>query len=164
MLADQIRELSADEIAERLTVLSASMIGMKQRHKREMAALMVERDLIDDELQARYGDLIKHAASQKPEPCGTVKVPLNNYMLKAEIPKKVSWNADALYPVAQKVLPDEFRALFGAGISVLETGYRRVSDDDLKAMLDDARTVTYGDPTITLEMLQASDFDDEDMI
>ena len=67
---------------------------------------------------------------------------------KASISKTVSWDNGRLQSIARQFPYEQVEMLFDIKFSVPEAKYKALTDPELKAKLDEARTVKYGELSI----------------
>lgn len=125
--------------------------------EREKALLSAKFNVgaVVEEISRRLGDSCKAAFDQAEKVHGTVNLPLQNGLTaKCEITKKVEWDSDKLMDVAKTMPWDRVVKLFKIAFSVPEKIYDGIDavDPELRKKLDEARTVKYGAPKITLMM------------
>lgn len=68
---------------------------------------------------------------------------------KASIGKTVSWDGKILQGIARGMEWEQAQNLFDIKFSIKEAKYAALFDPELKAKIDDARTVKYGDLSIS---------------
>ena len=104
-------------------------------------------------LVARYGESAKQALAQLDKTHGTTTLPLQDgFAVKAEVKQTVKWDSAKLQEIAQILPWERVIALFKIGFSMPETIYKGVAalSPELRAKIDEARTTSIGEPSITL--------------
>jgi hypothetical protein len=108
---------------------------------------------VQAELERRLGASAKAAYDQAGKEHGTLSLPLQGgLMAKLDVTKKVEWDSEKLLKLAQTMPWERVTAMFKIVFAVSETTYKGIAvlDGDLKAKIDDARTVKFGQPKIVL--------------
>lgn len=130
--------------------------------KANAADMKAEAKLIDEELQARFGEFAVQCFEEDGKQHGqlTVFLPAEpKFSLKAEISKKVVWDSGMLEGIiteqmnAGKLTWPQVQRLCKIEFSISEKVYSALeaTNPELKKAVDDARTVIYGDaPKLTL--------------
>lgn len=81
---------------------------------------------------------------------GTVTGEIDGLKVKGSRSKTVKWDSDKLRAVARTLPVDQFERYFDMKLSVPEKGYNDMPQG-VRAMVDEARTVQYGDLKVSIE-------------
>lgn len=145
MLSNQPTDLSALSDADLFD------LGVERnRALDEAKAAVSEYDL---EVASRFSAHARAAFEGAGKEHGKVTAPLagGNLSIEANISKKVEWDNDKLMAVAREMPFAQVEHLFKIVFSVPEKQYGGLlPGTDLKAKIDEARTVKYGEPKISL--------------
>lgn len=108
---------------------------------------------VDGAIYSRFGDAIKTAYERADKSHGTVRVELEGGLSAVgEASKKVKWDQPKLRALAAPMAWEAVQHFFKITFEIPEKVYAGLPPDDpRRAAINDARTVEYGTPKITLE-------------
>lgn len=107
---------------------------------------------INKEIDRRWSERVRAKYSQLRKDGGAATISADGGLtVKSTICKKVVWDQGVLRALAVNVTKPDFDRYFTMKFSVSEKVYGE-ADASMRAALDAARTVKYGDPKITLEV------------
>jgi hypothetical protein len=131
----------------------ATLYAMQEIASGQAALAKARTAVVQAELERRLGASAKAAYDQAGKEHGTLSLPLQGgLMAKLDVTKKVEWDSEKLLKLAQTMPWERVTAMFKIVFAVSETTYKGIAvlDGDLKAKIDDARTVKFGQPKIVL--------------
>ncbi len=109
----------------------------------------LEKNLISEVLQ-QYGESISDLLSLKGEPYGIVSAEDSGFVIKADTPKKVTWDQEMLAEIYEKIKKHEDPSPYiKVKYEVSETAYKNWSDD-IKEVFSPARTESHGTTKIDI--------------
>lgn len=141
MTAEQAASLPIDQIAMLLEDIAA-----------EKASLKSCDDLLHGAMMFRYADRAALAREAKGTNTGTVTLAEGEYDIRADLPKKVEWNAAMLAEAVETIRgwgedPTEYVSI---EIKVAESRYN-AWPTPIRSLFEPARTVGTGKPTFKVE-------------
>lgn len=141
VLPADFSQLPTADLMERLSLLND-----------ERAMIGAEIDSINEIIAARYLPVITETYEAAGKLHGKVdRVVDNRIKVVADISKSVKWDGDKLKKIASGMDWAVANHFFKITFSVSETVFNGLAPDDpRKADLEDARTVVYGKPKLTL--------------
>lgn len=117
----------------------------------EIAKLTKERKNLLSDVAAQYKDDIEERYSLKDEPFGAAKIPLGDFEIETNWPKKVDWDQEKLAALYKKISQHESPELYiDVKYTVSETAYKKWPTDVAQAF-EPARTVKHGSQTIKIK-------------
>lgn len=110
---------------------------------------------LQDEISLRLAPAIKAAMDATEKTHGVITGPLplsNTHTLKLDVGKSVKWDSAKLQAIAQTLPWARVEAIFKIDFSVSEAIYKGIKAvaPELAEKIEDARTVTYGTPKVSL--------------
>lgn len=117
---------------------------LKAAESRIKVDLAAVNEMLAAHVSATARDLYRNANKQS----GDVAIIEDGVKVKCSISKKVEWDTDKLLPVMQSMNYDRATQLFDIKVSMPEKIYTALTDDTLKAAVDAARVVKYGEMKI----------------
>lgn len=143
-----------------LSMPPADLLEYRNATEQALREAKAELEHVDAAIAKRYATVIDHQYHVKGERVGTVRGDLGGGVsLVGEISKTVKWETDKLLDEANR-LPswERVRALFDVKLTVKESVFKAIkaTDPDQAKRLEAARTVTYGQPKVRLEMKEAA--------
>ena len=146
---DGLRERKVDELAllppDQLAMTLEDVIELKARAK-----------ALDDKIVAvldrKYGDQAKALRENKGVNTGTVRLDDGEFVVTADLPKKVGWSDAGLAEVEAKLLADgkPVQEYIAIKRTVPERGYTNWPSD-VRALFEPHRTLSTGRPSFTIE-------------
>jgi len=127
------------EIATNIARLEAAKATIESELKAMNMALKAE-------VMGKFSEAFKLA----DKTAGEITLAIDAVKLKGKIPKKVKWDSSKLQVIASSMPWDKAQKVFDISFSVPEKIYSALTDNELQAQLDTARTVEYGDLKIEL--------------
>lgn len=116
----------------------------------EQAKAIAAADIatIQGEITRRLSDDAKALFAKADKASGDVTFETDDGKFKASIGKSVKWDSGQLQAIARQLPWEQVELLFDITFAVPEARYKALVDPALKAKLDDARTVKYGELSI----------------
>jgi len=107
---------------------------------------------LKNEILNRKAAEIHAAYTAKPEPFGTINLPVGGKNVKIDSPKKVEWSQDILEALWKQMVADgaDPKQYIKIEYNVSETLFKSWGDN-LKAFFIPARTVKAGNPSVKIE-------------
>jgi hypothetical protein len=141
MTGEQVATLPVDQIAMLLEDLAG--------RKAETKAL---EDLLNTALAIRYADRAAAQRRNDGKDTGTVSIEDGEFVIKADLPKKVEWNQAALREAEAVVRSwnEDPAQYLTAVLSVPESRYN-AWPESIRKVFEPARTVGAGRPTFKIE-------------
>lgn len=134
----ELKELSLSDLR---TLLAAA--------ERAKAIAVADIAAINAEITSRLSDTAAKLFEKSEKTAGdvTFETP-DGGKFKASISKTVSWDSGQLQSIARQLPYEQVELLFDIKFAVPEAKYKALTDPALKAKLDEARTVKYGELSI----------------
>ena len=141
MTAEQAARLPVDQIAALLEDVAAEKASIKHLD-----------DLLSGALNYRYAERASLLRQAKGANTGTVSMEDGEYVIRADLPKKVEWDADKLAEAVETIRswgedPGEY---VSTEIKVSETRYN-AWPSTIRSLFEPASTVGAGRPTYKVE-------------
>lgn len=112
--------------------------------------LMSELDLINAEIQNRFqADALK-VFDDADKTHGQVNFVAQGVELAGTVRKNVTWDTKLLRSAADKLTGVQFDGLFTMKLTIPETKYNAIMDEELRAAVDAARTVRFSEMKVTV--------------
>lgn len=145
----ELRQMDAEQAArlpvDHLAMLHEDVADLKADAKRL-------DDLLCSAMTVRYGDKAAALRRSAGKDTGTVSVSDGDYVVKADLPKKVEWDEDRLAEAEQKLrdMGEDPTEYIVVKRSVREAAYSGWPSS-LRSMFEPARTVSTGKPSFKVE-------------
>lgn len=144
MTAEQAARLPVDQIAALLEDVAAEKASIKHLD-----------DLLSGALNYRYAERASLLRQAKGTNTGTVSIDDGEYVIRADLPKKVEWDADKLAEAVDQIRswgedPAEY---VSTEIKVSESRYN-AWPSTIRILFEPARTVGAGRPTYKVERVK----------
>lgn len=145
----ELRQMDAEQAAllpvDHLAMLHEDVADLKADAKRL-------DDLLCSAMTARYGDKAAALRRSAGKDTGTVSVGDGEYVVKADLPKKVEWDEDALAEAERKLrdMGEDPAEYIKVKRAVSEAAYNNWPSS-LRGMFEPARTVSTGKPSFKIE-------------
>lgn len=110
--------------------------------------------MINDEINERFAQATVDALAALGKEAGTVTQSIGNGLaIEGKVDKKVEWDSEALLKTATSMPFDRAQQIFKFAVSVPEKIYAgiKVADPGLAAVIDEARTIKFSAPKVTLK-------------
>lgn len=133
-------ELTDDELLRLIEGAEATVAVCNRNIKQHEATLLDRRE-----------KEIQRLLKAKAEPFGDVTIIVGNHKVKVNVPKKVTWDNDALAKKRADIIAsgDNPDVYIKAEYAISETAYKSWPAD-VRDFFQDARTVTPGNPTVKI--------------
>ncbi len=145
----QLREMTVEQAA---TLPIDQIASLLEDVADQKAALKHLDDLLYGALSYRYAERAALLRQAKGTNTGTVSIDDGEYVIRANLPKKVEWDAERLAEAVDQIRswgedPDEY---VSTEFKVSESGYN-AWPSAIRIMFEPARTVGVGRPTYKVE-------------
>jgi len=105
-------------------------------------------NIIMVEVNRRHLETMREALTHKGKDHGTVTDSIEGVPLKMEVRQTVKWDGAKLKEAFKQIPPEQAQLLFKVDLSVPEKMFNGCTDPAIKALLVDARTITFSTPKI----------------
>lgn len=141
MTVEQVAILPIDQIASLLEDVAAEKASIKHLD-----------DLLNGALHCRYSERASLLRQTKGTNTGTVSLDDGDYVIRADLPKKVEWDSALLNEAVEAIRgwgedPGEYVSI---EVKVAESRYN-AWPSPIRSMFEPARTVSSGRPTFKVE-------------
>lgn len=99
---------------------------------------------------AEHGRLFEEHLKQNNLAHGQHTAEIDGLKLTFKISQRVDWDSDVLESIANTLPWEQVRRIMKIEFSVPEKNFKALEENELKDRLMDARTVKYGNPTVTI--------------
>lgn len=106
------------------------------------------RQAVQEEVLRRKEPDIAAAYEAAGKQHGNIKVTLDGVEVEAAVSKAVRWDQQALEKLASEMPLAEAQHYFDISFKVPEAKFKAMPPSDLKAQMEEARTVKYGEPKV----------------
>ncbi len=150
----QLREMTAEQAA---TLPIDQIASLLEDAAAEKASLKHIDDLLNGALNYRYAERASLLRQAKGANTGTVSMDDGDYVIRADLPKKVEWDAARLSEAVEAIRswgedPAEYVSI---EIKVAESRYN-AWPSPIRSLFEPARTVGAGRPTYKVERAKDS--------
>ena len=114
--------------------------------------IAAQKRMVDDitaELTRRFGDSFAAELAAAGKQHGEISREVDGVKLTYSLDRKVKWDTKQLQAVAASLPWATVERVFKIKFEVPEPTYKALTDDSLRARLDEARTVEYAQPKVT---------------
>ena len=133
------------EHAKRSTAELRSLFVVITETINAQKAMLVE---IQSELLKRHGDMLAAKLSATGKSDGSTSVEIDGIKLTYKVAKDIDWDNDKLKAIASSMDWATASRVFDIKFKVPERIYNAIPDLSLVKRLNEARTVTYKEPTV----------------
>lgn len=128
--------------------LPALHAEMKQE-KALIAAAKIKLDLLNYEVERRFGDALAEKRSEQDKLSTTLNID-DEFKVKGSVSKKVTWDSGICQTIAASMSWDQAHHFFKIKFTVAEAIFKAIEPGTLKDAMTKARTVEYGEPKVEL--------------
>jgi len=118
--------------------------------EQEQKLLKKRKQILEDGLLLKYQETIDEALIGDGKDSGTVHFPDHRHVISADVPKKVTWDADILKKAISKIPVEERDDVVKVTYTIEENRYKNWPRS-WKEHFKDARTVKAGKPKISIK-------------
>lgn len=131
--------------------MSLDLFKKQQAAKAELDKAKRAVSEVAEEIATAYSEKVKAAYNALQKQGGSQSVPLQDGLVaKGDISKEVKWNQDLMRMAAASMTFVEVMHYFKIEFSMTEVTYKSLPNGAFKDLIDEARSVKYGELKITL--------------
>lgn len=114
--------------------------------------IAAQKRMVEDitaEMTRRFGEIFAAEMAAAGKQHGEISREVDGVKLTYSLDRKVKWDTKGLQSVASTLPWTTVEKVFKIKFEVTEPIYKALTDDGLKARIDEARTVEYAQPKVT---------------
>src|ERR1700679_2259315 len=111
-----------------------------------------QSDILEEALAKRFSNKTQEMLLETGRDSGTVNFEEQDYLISAQLPKKVTWDQDKLAELIIKIDPLERKKYVETSYKINEQRYLANFPISLRELLDEAREVSTGKLKISLKL------------
>lgn len=142
----KMKNLSVIETSNIKELSELAMYDLADLNDQVAKLLSHAKDLktkLDDALALRFSETVNANLRQENRDTGTTKFIENGFRITAEVPKKVTWDAEQMEEIIKKIPEDKCKSIVKTTYVIDERRYSQLSYE-YKLLFQPARTVTPG--------------------